>query len=301
MTATGERNKPVRLLRIRLDGTVADAAAAWVERRLGIVSLAVVAEPGKRRVILECYPPPGLRLPSPERIETELASHLRTSFGRRYVVHAEKVRLPVSAWRDRWKEGLGPVRIGRRLFIRLESWKGSVEPGRIEIVIDPGPAFGTGHHASTRLCLAEIDALAAGGTVGSLLDVGCGTGILSVAAAKLGFDPVLGIDRDPFAVDEARENARRNGVDPSIFRLEDAACARSRRRWDVVVCNMIASEMLRAGPLLRRSVRRGGRLVLGGLLRRDWEATVRRIAPGWPVERTRFRGSWTGVVLRRPS
>ena len=292
----------VRLLRIELHPDVAEAAADWVATRYGF-GTALVQWPDRRRTVVEAYPSPGRRLPAAARLADELAVHLRRSFGRRFTVRAERLRLPRGAWFDVWKKGLEPIRIGRRLVVRPAWWKGPAERGRVEVLIDPGPAFGTGHHASTRLCLQAIEELAREESPPrTLLDVGCGSGVLAIAAARLGFARVEGIDNDLLAVEEARRNAARNGLEAHRFAFEeaDAASWPARRRYDVVACNMVALLMRIAGPLLRRSPRDGGRLVLSGLLRSDHEETVRAIAPRWPIERVRSRGPWCCVTLRKP-
>ena len=145
-------------------------------------------------------------------------------------------------WADRWRQFHKPVRVG-------ELWIGppweSPDPNTLPVVIDPGRAFGTGGHATTRLCLE----LLAVERRGSVLDVGCGSGILSIAAVRLGFSPVLGIDFDPQAVEATERNARDNGVEV-VTRLADLR-DEELPEVDLALANIAAEAVLALGPRLR--------------------------------------------------
>jgi ribosomal protein L11 methyltransferase len=152
-----------------------------------------------------------------------------------------------------------PIRISQRLWI-VPSWHEAPDAQAITLRLDPGLAFGTGSHPTTRLCLRWLDAnLRAGEAV---LDYGCGSGILAIAAARLGAARVLGCDLDPQAVVAARDNALRNQVDAAFF-LPDALPAGA---FDVVVANILTNPLKALMPLLAARTRRGGRLVLSGIL-----------------------------------
>jgi ribosomal protein L11 methyltransferase len=152
-----------------------------------------------------------------------------------------------------------PIPISGRLWI-VPSWHEAPDPDAIAIVLDPGLAFGTGSHPTTRLCLKWLEANLAGGE--TVLDYGCGSGILAIAAAKLGVKAVVGVDIDPQAVGAARDNAERNGV-AARFLLPNELPAGA---YDLVVANILTNPLKALMPLLAAHVRPGGRIVLSGIL-----------------------------------
>jgi ribosomal protein L11 methyltransferase len=152
-----------------------------------------------------------------------------------------------------------PIRISERLWI-VPSWHEPPDPSAICIELDPGLAFGTGSHPTTRLCLAWLETNVRGG--GSVLDYGCGSGILAIAAARLGASPVLGVDLDPQAVAASRDNAARNGV-AAEFHLPDALPVGT---FDILVANILTNPLRALMPLLSARVRPGGRIALSGIL-----------------------------------
>ncbi len=162
-----------------------------------------------------------------------------------------------------------PVPIGTRLVV-APSWH-PAEPGdaRIRIELDPGLAFGTGSHPTTRLCLEWLcDAQLAGR---SMIDYGCGSGILAIAAAKMGASPVIGVDIDPQAVASAATNARANGARIEFLTTAEPAPAPA----DIVVANILSNPLKVLAPLLTALVRPGGTLVLAGLLERQADEVAR--------------------------
>jgi ribosomal protein L11 methyltransferase len=176
-----------------------------------------------------------------------------------------------------------PIRISERLWI-VPSWHAPPDPNAIGIILDPGLAFGTGSHPTTRLCLKWLEAHLRGGE--SVLDYGCGSGILAIAAAKLGATPVVGVDIDPQAVQASRDNAERNGVVvgfglpdslPKIPRDEAPARqylppaaevpnAGPTAIYDVLVANILTNPLKALAPALAGRVRPGGRIALSGIL-----------------------------------
>jgi ribosomal protein L11 methyltransferase len=152
-----------------------------------------------------------------------------------------------------------PIRISARLWI-VPSWHEFPDPDAINLELDPGLAFGTGSHPTTRLCLQWLDSNVRGGE--SILDYGCGSGILAIAAKKLGAGQVVGIDIDPQAVQAAAQNAERNHV-AARFYLPDAA---PEAQYDVVVANILSNPLKVLAPALSALVRRGGRIALSGVL-----------------------------------
>jgi len=162
-------------------------------------------------------------------------------------------------WVRRTQAQFGPLQIADRLWV-TPSWCEPVDPQAINLELDPGLAFGTGSHPTTRLCLRWLAAHLEPGQ--SVLDYGCGSGILAIAAAKLGAAVVTGTDIDPQAIEASRANAARNGVGAQ-FMLPDALAP---DKVDVVVANILANPLRLLAPALAARVRDGGAIVLSGIL-----------------------------------
>jgi ribosomal protein L11 methyltransferase len=152
-----------------------------------------------------------------------------------------------------------PIQVSARLWV-VPSWHASPDPGAINIILDPGLAFGTGSHPTTRLCLDWLDRHLSPGC--NVVDYGCGSGILAIAAAKLGAAKVWGIDIDEQAVQSSRYNAQRNGVLAEFFNTEHAPPDAA----DVVLANILSNPLTVLAPLLARLTVPGGSLVLSGIL-----------------------------------
>lgn len=210
--------------------------------------------------------------------EVELAGYterddLPRAFAQLGRVTAREVR---PGWGDEWRRFHRPVRIGP-LWVG-PPWE-EPDAGALAVVIDPGRAFGTGAHATTRLCLELLLGLERS----SLVDVGCGSGVIAVAASKLGFAPVLALDDDPAAVDAAVANAAANGVEVEV-RLGDAL-ADPLPGADIAVANIAL------GPVERVAVRFEGRVLVGSGYLEDerpspagWSVVERRTAEGWAAD-----------------
>jgi ribosomal protein L11 methyltransferase len=192
-------------------------------------------------------------------------------------VVAEEVAV---GWEDRWRDFHRPVQVGR-VWVG-PPWAEPPPDGEV-VVIDPGRAFGTGGHATTRLCLEVLDELERG----SLVDVGCGSGVLAIAAAKLGFAPVTALDHEEAAVEATRRNAEVNGVELEC-QLADAFAAELPAA-DVALANISAGAVARVLPKLRAST-----VVASGYLERD-----RPHADGFRHERRVTRDGWAADVFRR--
>ena len=197
-----------------------------------------------------------------------------------------------------------PLRIGR-FFVYGSHYRGKVPAGAIGIVLDAATAFGTGEHPSTRGCLIALDALARQRRITAPLDIGTGTGILSIAAAKLLQRKVRASDIDPGSVAVARHNIARNGV-ASLVRVRRApgyrGCGRRRRRYDLILSNILARPLALLAADLARALAPGGRAVLSGLLCRQ-EPIV--LAPhrglGIVLERRIVIDGWSTLILRAGS
>lgn len=162
----------------------------------------------------------------------------------------------------------GPIQISPRLWI-VPSWHQIPDPAAVNLILDPGLAFGTGSHPSTKLCLTWLDENLRGGEY--VLDYGCGSGILAIAASKLGASHVVGMDIDPQAVAASRENAIINRCDETkaeFFTVDLARQIKPERegRADMVVANILANPLIMLAPILMRATREGGRIALSGIL-----------------------------------
>jgi ribosomal protein L11 methyltransferase len=188
-----------------------------------------------------------------------------------------------------------PVAIGRRLLV-APPWDVPDASGREVLVIEPGMAFGTGQHATTRGCLEAIEAAVAAGGVTSALDVGTGSGILALALARLGVPGVVAIDDDPQVLPVARENLARNGA--ARVEVFHGTAASLDGLFDVVVANLLADILVREADALRARTAGGGRLVVSGVLESQADAVVAAY-PGWRVADDYRDEGWCTLVLRR--
>ena len=212
--------------------------------------------------------------------------------------------LPDQDWIKLSQEGLPPVRAGR-FFVYGAHDAGQVPPGVIPMRIEAGLAFGTGHHETTALCLAALSDLAKRRKFERTLDLGCGTGLLAIGAAKLWRKKVIASDIDPVAVDVTRENARANGEAPLIRAVTadglTHAAIRERAPYDLIVANILASPLTQLAPSIVRSLAKGGMLVLSGLLRGQENLVISFYTPHGLILRARHRdGPWSALVLERP-
>jgi ribosomal protein L11 methyltransferase len=245
----------------------------------------------------EGTPMPGARLPSagnallvawfPDRPAADAGA-------RRH--GGDVAEVPDEDWSEGWKKDFRPLDVGR---VRVRpSWiEEPPPPGAVEVVIDPGMAFGTGGHATTALCLAALSDLLGARPGASVLDVGTGSGLLAIAARKLGAGRVAANDVDPKAVEVARENAAANGVALEI--VEDPLPAIAGA-FDVVVANILANTLVELAPLVAAKLAPGGVVLLAGILlpqedevRRAYEALGLVSLPG------ARDGEWSLLALER--
>lgn len=210
------------------------------------------------------------------------------------VVHEED-------WAEAWKAHYHPIRIGRRLFIRPLWVQAPLDPNDIEIALDPGMAFGTGTHPTTQLCLEALEAHLQHGM--KVLDMGCGSGVLSIAAAKLGARSVLALDIDPIAVRVTGENAQQNGVAEKIIAQEGSleSIVHSARRFDLIVVNIIANVIIAmCDQRLGDVVRPGGLALFSGIIE-DQAAEVEAalVRAGLQPRSRRKQGDWVCIEAWR--
>jgi ribosomal protein L11 methyltransferase len=215
-------------------------------------------------------------------------------------------RVPHRNWAEAWKRHFRPLEVARRLLV-LPTWsRRRARPGQVEVRLDPGLSFGTGQHPTTAFCLEEIVRLAPaprGGPPRALLDIGTGSGVLALAAAKLGYAPVEAFDFDPAAVRAARANAALNGLAGRIRiarRDLRRLPPRPARQFDVVCANLLADLLLAERDRLTARVAPGGTLVLAGILAAEFrEVRAAYAMAGWRVVRARTAGEWRSGSFQR--
>jgi len=202
-------------------------------------------------------------------------------------------------WETAWKVHFTPLRVGDRLVVRPPWHTEALASHEVSIEIDPGLAFGTGHHPTTRMTLECLERLMAPGA--NVLDVGCGSGILSIAAAKLGAESVLGVDVDKVAIRSARANIRANGVGRSV-RLVVGSLPNGEAQAgaaDIALANISAKALIELASQLRGALRDGGYLVASGLLT-ERSADVRQAfaEAGLAVSEELIDGDWAAMICR---
>ncbi len=213
------------------------------------------------------------------------------AFGLGPVGEVEVRRIADEDWLESWKAQFAPIRVGP-FFVR-PSWSAARDEGT-ELVLDPGMAFGTGLHPTTRQCLEVVGELAIAGR--SVLDVGTGSGILAVAAAKRGAARVVAVDTDPLAVRAATDNAQRNGVRVEV---REGSAGEVEGTFDVVLANLVADVIVALAADLRGRVAPGGTLVCAGIVREKEERVVRALAgAGLRVDGRDQRDDWVRLDLR---
>ena len=182
-------------------------------------------------------------------------------------------------WTRVWEDQFHPLQMGERLWI-CPSWTPPPDPDAINILLDPGLAFGTGTHPTTAMCLRALDAGIAPGV--RVVDYGCGSGILGIAAARLGAGAVLGVDNDPQAMTASRDNAHRNQVPETTLTAvlpDDAAISSWAGSAEWVVANILAGPLIDLAPVLTALLAPRGRLLLAGLLAEQAESVIAAYAP----------------------
>jgi ribosomal protein L11 methyltransferase len=209
-------------------------------------------------------------------------------------------------WAEAWKEHFHVERYGDRIVV-VPSWRAyAALPGDVVLTLDPGMAFGTGQHETTRMCLEAIEQCVKVGD--RVLDLGCGSGILSIAAALLGARSVLAMDTDADCVRITSDNARLNAVGEVVGAVHgsiDEAPGHDAGSFDVAVANIIARVIIDAAPHLVGAVRRGGRIIASGVIDERLKATLDALErAGAHIETVRAMGEWRCIeatrVRRRP-
>ena len=258
-------------LQLRLDTDPA-AAESLEDLMLTTGAVAVTLEDNADQPVLE----PGvgetplwqhIRLTGLYRADADMETVL-DAFPSRLLLHANhRVEiLEDKDWEREWMQHYRPMQFGTRLWV-CPSWLEPPEPDAVNLLLDPGLAFGTGTHPTTDLCLCELDAMELAGV--TAVDYGCGSGILAVAALKLGAALALGVDNDPQALVASLDNAQRNGLAAQRLPValpEDVVLAEWQHRAEVVIANILAGPLMQLSDTLLQFLRPGGTLLLSGLL-----------------------------------
>jgi ribosomal protein L11 methyltransferase len=275
-----------------------DAVSLYSDFLLGLGSLGVaedIREDGMYE--LSAYFPMDTDLSSVMESLREQAGVIKESVAGAKIGPVEVEHIDRSSW-EVWKTVLTTVRAGEGVVIVPPWEKYAPAPGETVVEINPSLAFGTGHHETTRLCIAFIEESARSGSVNSMLDVGCGSAILAITAYKLGIGNVTAFDNDPIAISESRKNARRNGVLGKI-KFFCGYLQSVRGVYDLIVANVYIEPIYHMREELKSRLAPGGALVVSGipLTRRD-DAVRYLVGAGYGLYKEMREGDWVALGFR---
>ena len=265
----------------------AEEAAADILRRFAPRGVAI--EAAGESVVVKAWLPDGGDIGRQRRAVRRALASLSATMRTRWLREED--------WAEAWKAFFPVLHVSRRLVI-CPAWRSyRARRGEAVIRLDPGMAFGTGQHPTTLMCLRALEERVRPGT--SVLDLGAGSGILALAAARLGAASVLALDTDPLAVRAARENVRLNGLE-AVVRVEEGTVHTSIGPFDVIAANISASIIIELARAMAAALKPGGALIAGGFSEaRAGEVAAALTAAGLTVERTLSEGEWRTHVGRR--
>ncbi len=271
-----------------------EAVAGLLERTFRLSPSAYRSEETGETVVT-VYPE---KLPGPQKaLRADLKKALEEMRGWR--LDLGEARLGIKPlrrenWAESWKRHFQPIEIGSRLLIKPSWSRRRACPGQRVVILDPGLSFGTGHHHTTLFCLQQLARCRRSGTEQSFLDLGSGSGILAIAAAKLGYSPVAALDNDPVAVGVARQNIKRNHVRVELRRAELARLPLApRRRFDVICANLVCDLLVIESEKIRNLLQPGGKLVAAGVLHREFPVLQQKLLDlGLTLEKSKVYKDW---------
>lgn len=227
----------------------------------------------------------------------------RIDVGVRLVAHVSDIsplqerEVEEEEWQNSWKEHFHVLKVSRRITI-CPTWREyTPRDGEAVITLDPGMAFGTGHHPTTRMCLEQLDALVKPGI--DVLDVGCGSGVLSIAAARLGARHVFGLEIDSVAVNVAKQNVRDNDAEHTVRVMQGTLPHPDAKRsaYGIAVANISAKVVSELAPYLVNAVHEGGKVLASGILLENKDSVEQALADsGAAPEQTLVDGDWVTLV-----
>ena len=198
-------------------------------------------------------------------------------------------------WNMKWEESIVPIEVTDNIAIK-PSWKEYNGSAKIVIEIDPKMSFGTGHHETTRMMICLLEKFIRGGE--KILDVGTGTGVLAIAAVKLGASRCVAVDKDEWSIDNSLENIKRNGVSEKIALTRGEVASITEEDFDIVVANLNRNTLLYIEPELRRRCKAGGVLLLAGILTLDEKDIADSYSKsGFKVLETLHEAEWSALAL----
>ena len=287
-------------LTVTLGADAVETSEAVTNRLWELGAVGVVEEDAAGAATLRAFFPPGTDAAAQAAVLREYLAELAALALPGAQARVDVAALPDEPWADAWRAHFRPVPVGRRLLV-CPPWEMPSRPqARTVVVIEPGRAFGTGGHGSTRSCLELLERALAGARAPRAVDVGCGSGILAIAAAALGVARVDAIDVDPDAVAATEANARRNAVtdrvQASVTAVEDWVGTAA----PLVLANLLAVAHVTLAPRLADLAEPGGCLIAGGLLSHEVPAVAGAFAAAgcWLVEVAEDDG-WAALLLRR--
>jgi ribosomal protein L11 methyltransferase len=287
-------------LRVEVHLSLAEAASNFLieQGSPGITQETVKGYAGRKRERLIAYYPNDRTFFSTRKKINAYLRAICKSHRTDFKLRARTIR--EEKWAEAWKENFKPLEVTPRLVIKppWESWP--KRPGQIVIEIDPGMAFGTGTHPSTQMCLQFLEeVIPSFPRIPSVLDVGTGSGILTIAARKMGVKRIAAIDIDPVAIDCAHTNARANRANQGIaFRTGSPEDLKTS--FDLVVANLLPQELLSVAPALSRLTARSGKLIVSGfLVKQEKEMAAAFRKQGFGKQGVRRQKGWAAWVLQR--
>ncbi len=283
-------------IRVAVDGSeIAAEAASLLLREAGCNGVATDIGAHDEVVAVTGYLPEDDRLHSSRR-KIEAALLVLPELGIEGTSTEANVQMVEEEdWANAWKQYFKPIRVGRHLIV-TPPWE-TPDAGELDkvIVIDPGMAFGTGTHPTTQLCLAALEDYIRPEANQHVADIGTGSGILAIGAAKLGAESIFATDIDPLAARIAGENAKVNGVHVEIADRFDSAT-----QYDVLVANILANTLIELAEKFAASIRAGGIYIASGIIEgRENDVRLLTEVEGFIALETRHQGEWVALVFRR--